>query len=248
MILDIDAGNTRLKARLTEPASKSSAGVSFDLTLDTAGDSFTQSLADHCGNLEIERVRIASVRNSQFNEALADSVKSALDVEGEFAAVAGSACGVSNGYNDITTMGVDRWLAMLEAYSRARSACCILDCGSAITFDWIDYEGQHQGGLIVPGIKLMQQSLAEKSSALDLELDEWGSADPGNSTSAAISHGILAAATGFARQCRELLEQRATQCQWYLTGGDAELISTQLGWEHEIAKDLVLDGLALALP
>jgi len=94
----------------------------------------------------------------------------------------------------------------------------------------------------------MQQSLAEKSSALDLELDDWASADPGNSTSAAISHGILAVATGFARQCRKILEQRATQCQWYLTGGDAELISTQLDWEHEIAKDLVLDGLALALP
>jgi len=245
MILDIDAGNSRLKFRLMDSAL---VMESQEITYGQSETALFESLEDRIKGYQIERVRVASVRDASFNSAFAESVKAAWQIEPEFARVEQTSSCVSNSYKDIQTMGVDRWLAMLAAYNNARSACCVLDCGSAITFDWIDYEGQHQGGFIVPGINLMQESLASKTAALATKLEHWENTVPGISTDTAISQGILAMVTGFARHCREHVEQTASQCHWFLTGGDAERIGRQLDWDHEIKKDLVLDGLGLSLP
>jgi hypothetical protein len=36
--------------------------------------------------------------------------------------------------------------------------------------------------------------------------------------------------------------------QWYFTGGDAAVLLPHLAWETRHEPDLVLDGLALAMP
>ena len=100
----------------------------------------------------------------------------------------------------------------------------------------------------MPGLNMLQGSLARKSSALDVVLEDWSVPAPGKSTSAAISQGIHAMVTGFIRQCRELSNDKEKDASWYLTGGDANLISKQLNWTHKVENDLVLDGLRLALP
>ncbi|MDP1069535.1 type III pantothenate kinase, partial [Klebsiella pneumoniae] len=68
-------------------------------------------------------------------------------------------------------MGVDRWLAMLAAWQRVGQSCWVVDCGSAITLDLLDAEGRHQGGYILPGLRLMQQSLLGNTAEVRVDRD-----------------------------------------------------------------------------
>lgn len=249
MILELDAGNTRIKWRLVDETGTNTLASSnaSDLDDDSAGAGLFTQLNAHSSGI-LKRVRVSNVRGERFEERLTDYMFENCQLKPEFARVQNQCQGVTNSYQNTQSMGVDRWLVMLAAYAGSGSACCILDCGSAMTFDWINHEGKHMGGFIVPGLKMLQGSLARKSSALDVVLEDWSVPAPGKSTSAAISQGIHAMVTGFIRQCRELSNDKEKDASWYLTGGDANLISKQLNWTHKVENDLVLDGLRLALP
>ena len=43
----------------------------------------------------------------------------------------------------------------------APEGAVIVDCGTTITIDAVDHTGQHLGGVIIPGVWLMRQALAE---------------------------------------------------------------------------------------
>ena len=246
MILEIDAGNSRIKWRIVDEKQLDVvAGVNSYLE--------EEGLAKFISDLdrlmpEVTRIKISSVRSDKFNKELSDLFFDNWQLNPAFANVGKYCGGVTSSYTEVSTMGVDRWLAMLAAYKRSASSCCILDCGSAITFDWIDAEGLHQGGYIVPGFHLLQESLAQKTPILDINIEAWSSLVAGCNSQEAISNGILTMVTGFAEFCYKQVGTEGNQVSWFLTGGDAELISEHLSWSHQMEKDLVLDGLAIALP
>lgn len=250
MILEIDAGNTRIKGRLAElsMSTSSTAGLTFETKSSQSPAEFLETLEDKINLGEISRIKMASVRGNEFDNTFARAMQDKWHIQPEFAEVQAASSGVTNSYENTRTMGIDRWLAMLAAYDRVKSSCCVLDCGSAITFDWLNDAGMHQGGFIVPGISLMQDSLARKTPALNVPLNAWSAAVPGTSTDTAISQGLLAMVAGFARHCHDHIGKSVSECHWFLTGGDAELVGKHLEWSHQVEKDLVLDGLALSLP
>ena len=88
----------------------------------------------------------------------------------EFASSTDTAAGVRNGYSNPAQLGVDRWLAVIGAFHRHRDACCVVDAGTALTIDGVDATGQHLGGFIVPGPRLMVESLLTGTSDL---ADRW---------------------------------------------------------------------------
>ena len=197
----------------------------------------------------VRRLRVSSVRGEAFAAELVALARASWDLDAEFATVAKTAAGVSNAYQNVATMGVDRWLAILAAFAKTHGACCVLDCGSAMTFDWVDKNGGHRGGYIVPGLQLMRDVLAGKARALDVPLSDWREPVPGTSTADGIAGGILAMVSGFAWQCRTTVSAEAGgDVPWFLTGGDADVITRLLPWPHSLERDLVLDGLALVLP
>ncbi len=264
MILEVDAGNSRIKWRVIDAHQET---VIADTVLNSpalpaveAGSSALDKVFSALGSQfgdELTRARVSSVRGAGFDTALSSWLRDKWHLEAEFALVESHCGGVTNSYTDISTMGVDRWLAMLAAYKIARGACGILDCGSAATCDLLDAEGIHQGGFIVPGLYLMQESLAQKTPALKISFEQWTSPLPGKSTQAAITGGIVAMLTGFADRCYREFGKGDTDKddsaetnnpQWFLTGGDAELLSKHLSWPHRVEKNLVLDGLSIALP
>lgn len=253
MILEIDAGNSRIKWRLHDPQAHGASGSGIAASI-SAGVDLDADLAALARQVEagsgaaIGRIRVSNVRGDAFRAGLDTLAAEKWRLVPGYARVAAQAAGVTNAYREPASMGVDRWLAMLAAWRLAGGACCILDCGSATTFDWIDAGGRHKGGYIVPGLRLMQESLARKTRALDIPVPGWKRIEPGVNTATAISHGILAMACGFASHCHTLAEGSGQAMKWYLTGGDAALVSPHLAWPHTLVPDLVLDGLAIALP
>lgn len=248
MILELDAGNSRIKWRLVDTAGGSRQTMAADAVFAlNKMDSVVSVLEKQFDSLpmdKVTRVLAANVRGELFSKSLAAFFRQNWQLKTEFARVEKSCGGVTHAYME-ETLGVDRWLAMLAAWREAGAACCVVDCGSTLTIDLIDNEGRHQGGYIVPGLHMMRDSLSGRSRALFIEsVPDWDGIDPGTTTRQAIEHGILAALTGLLRQ---IYHNAGSHCGWILTGGDAALLSPFIPGEHRVIPELVLDGLAISM-
>ncbi len=154
-----------------------------------------------------------------------------------------TAFGVCNAYQEPGKLGIDRWLSMIAGFQLYPKALCIVDCGTAITLDVIDNSGQHLGGLICPGLRLMKESLAKGTENLQLSETAFPFGLATN-TDAAIHNGTLSGACGL---IEFVLKTQPDTTQLLLTGGDAEAIAAHISRLAIIDPDLVLLGLALML-
>ncbi|HEY0962624.1 MAG TPA: type III pantothenate kinase [Pseudomonadales bacterium] len=251
MILEMDAGNTRIKWRLREQDGKGWHKLAEDSVFaEQKVPSVFIELGKQLEKLpmsRVERMLVSTVRGEGFKTVFSSVMTEKWHLQPEYASVAPEACGVRNGYDEPGKLGVDRWLAVVAAYAQTRAACCIVDCGTTITVDFVEQDGRHKGGFIVPGLHLMRDALAARSKALSTVPGAWEHAGPGSSTIAAVHNGILAMALGFLRDIHQQDRQAGRAVQWYLTGGDAPWLEPHLDWQTRVLPDLVMDGLSLTM-
>ena len=193
------------------------------------------------------QVLAGSVAGVAFEHTLSQAVESAWGLPVRFARTAVTTAGVSNSYVDPSRMGVDRWLVMLAAWQRYHQACCIVDCGSAITVDLLDAGGRHEGGYILPGLRLMREVLTGSTAGIlvDRDIHDF-SLDPGADTSTAVAHGTNLLFSALAQHVPPWLQGQQAERRLLVTGGDGELFC-KLAGQGEWVPDLVLDGLRWAL-
>lgn len=239
MNLLVDIGNSRLKWA-TSAQGELAAGASIansTLTEDRLAEAWR-------GLPKPERLAISCVSARQLAE-IARSVASELwpGITVFEAKSEAQAFGVKNAYSQPEKLGIDRWLALLAAHRDYAVPVCIVDCGTAITVDLLNEQGQHLGGMICPGLELMKKSLSTGTEALGFD-DSAFSVGPANHTGAAIYSGVLFAAVGLVEH---VFSAQSEHCRLLLTGGDAPLIAGQLGYPCRIDPDLVLRGLSLLL-
>jgi len=239
MNLLVDCGNTRLKWAVLQ-----------DGGLDTGRALVNRQITRHelveAWKMQTppERLAIACVGSTPLLElVLAVAVELWPTIDIIPVKSQAHAFGVYNAYQQPEKLGVDRWLALVAVHNHYPVPACIVDCGTAITVDLIDADGKHQGGLISPGLTLMKKSLAEGTEALGFHEENYVFG-PANFTEAAIYSGTLSAAAGL---IEHVLRMQSNAMQLILTGGDAEIIATQLGVKAIIDTDLVLRGLAIIL-
>ncbi|MBF2755763.1 MAG: type III pantothenate kinase [Gammaproteobacteria bacterium AqS3] len=230
-VLDLDLGNSNLKWRIDGgPARRCPAGE------------LSGVLPDALSGQAIERIRLCSVGADpeRLQEVLERACPGAAV---ERAAVAPDRVGLACGYSDPGRLGVDRWCALLGAREIARRTL-VADIGTALTIDYLDGDA-HLGGYIVPGLDLMVSSLVAGTAGIRPQQAsmEDGLA-PARNTGDALRRGALLAAVG-------LIERAALMHgePWpvLLSGGGARLIAgCRPDWDEQ--PDLVLEGLAIALP
>lgn len=245
MILDLDVGNTRVKWKIV-----SAEGKLVDRGACSAGTDEWLATASRLG---AQRIRVSSVAGAQERERIASICMAELTIEAEFARSKPFDCGVRNGYEDPGRLGVDRWLAVIAGFRQSGGKpCCVADCGSAITVDYVSTDGCHQGGVIAPGLRLMRKALLNETR----EISVRGSADAqeplaplGRNTETAVDLGLKFMEAGLIeialRRYELLFHEEAVLI---LTGGDAPLVQALIGRELRLVPDLVMDGLALVLP
>jgi type III pantothenate kinase len=248
----IDAGNSRLKwALLGTRRERSSAAPWNSRTLPALARRIFARAAT------LDAVLVASVAGARVKAALRDAARAAGAPAPRFVASSRAAAGVTNGYRTPQRLGVDRWVALIGARERFPSdAVCVISIGTAMTIDLLDSHGRHRGGAIVPGPRLMIESLLSHT-ALIRRRAAAGGAGPGRQlfardTRAALEGGSLHACAALveraAREAQELLELHP---QLLLTGGHAAAVHRMLaplegvGQYAILVEDLVLAGLAV---
>lgn len=262
MLLTIDAGNTRTKwALFNEAGEIKNHGASRNEALTTAD--FSPS------SLGYERVVISNVAGARLSALLAEKFAPyALPVR--WLKTTSQACGVRNGYSQTETLGSDRWAALIAAWHIKQAPCVVVNAGTAVTIDALATDvattnGMFLGGLILPGLDLMQQSLGLATAQLP-KLDPNQNLNPSSApqtpveifaknTADAIYAGALYAIVGAITQMARELHHQCKQAPYIvISGGNAPLIYKQASNDNlmggvtkqvVIVDNLVLQGLYL---
>lgn len=167
-------------------------------------------------------------------------------IEPRFVTAAPRMGGVTNGYLAAEKLGADRWMALIGAAQLYPGACCVADCGSAVTVDCLSMNHDHLGGVIIPGLAMMPRCVAENTAQVEVG-DSTGS-ELGRDTASCLAAGARYAISGALEQIVTRMESRdGVAMHRVITGGDAEQILPWLGngWHHE--PDLLFMGLASAI-
>ena len=224
----IDAGNTNIKLALVSDESWSRV------------HSFPTGCALDLGQFgDVDEAWVSNVAGEEVANCI---VRASVDrgIPSRFIESRVTQCGVQNGYEKPELLGCDRWASMIAAWHLTKASCLVVNCGTATTIDALSGDGRFMGGLILPGIALMQRSL-HSATALP-ELGEGKHENFPRNTRDAIYSGAIEATSGaIARQHARLdMKSRILLC-----GGAAFLLLPHLALQAEIVDNLVLKGLEL---
>ncbi len=240
----VDIGNTRIKWALYDGKRLGQHGNAVHRDVR---DAALQTLARMLPR-DVTRLVVANVAGDAMAEGLRAVIASRAAIE--FVATSAERFGVRCAYAEPQRLGVDRWLAVLSAYHRAAGAACVIDSGTAVTFDAVGGDGEHLGGLILPGARLLAAALDRNTSGIGATPAPAGTpkglALLGRDTATAVGHGaMLAISAALDRAVRAVGAAVGTAPRVYLTGGDAVELGHWLETKVEARADLVLEGLAL---
>ena len=234
-MLLLDLGNTRWKWMIREGGSLPRVGAVECGDYDALHLSLVQEA------LPFSEVRVSSVADRARTEQLERWCREQLGLSPVVAAVSKHWRGLEVAYDAPESLGVDRWLAMLAARSRGVGDCVVVDAGSAITVDYILASGRHEGGLIAPGLGLMNNALYRQTSAVKVKrpklVKDW---QFGRDTSQCVEGGLGAVVAGFLRQ---VLSRVSDDTQIIITGGDGMVLAQWLPESAVFVEHLVLEGL-----
>lgn len=198
---------------------------------------------------EPEEIRIANVAGAEMRAALQPLLADRFHAPQQWARSPRAAGLLRNGYHDPSQLGVDRWLGLCAAWQPGRGLC-LAASGTALTVDLVRADGQHQGGVILPGLLAMRSAVLAAAPDLSRVAERFpaprrGGDDLGRDTHSAIVLGAVRAATALIDSCRSRLAALGP-VDLVLTGGDAGELAAAIpaGTAATLRPQLVLEGLA----
>ena len=154
--------------------------------------------------------------------------------------------GITIAYDNPSTIGADRLVDAAAAKVLHSLPACIVDFGTATTFDAVSRDGEYLGGAIAPGIGIAADALFERTA----QLPKVNLAIPpsviGKNTVHAMQSGLVFGYVGLTegmitRMKKELGEDTII----IATGGLATLVAEQVPSIDVIAPWLTLDGIRI---
>ncbi len=154
--------------------------------------------------------------------------------------------GVTIRYEDPKGVGADRIVDAAAVQRLYGGPACVVDFGTATTFDAINAEGDYLGGAIAPGIGIAAEALFQRTAKLprvDLEVPP---AAIGRNTVHAIQSGLLFGYVGLVEgMVARFRQELGENMKVIATGGLAEVVANETSCVQIIAPWLTLDGLKI---
>ncbi|MCL7744712.1 type III pantothenate kinase [Guyparkeria hydrothermalis] len=199
----IDAGNSRIKGRLARRTQASAEPFSVTWPEPAEPDA-VGALATRLEPLLVDekgrsprQIVLASVveprRREWLETALAEICPTA---KRRWLSVPRKCCHVRVAYEDPARLGIDRFCAMIEAHALVEGRpLAVINAGTAVTLDVLEADGQHRGGLILPGWRAQLEGLRSAAPGLGEAVEPLLSADdaPASELNADDSPGVAEA-------------------------------------------------------
>ena len=159
---------------------------------------------------------------------------------------AGVKTGIRIRYEDPKAVGADRVADAVAALRLYGGPACIIDFGTATTFNAVTKDGEYLGGAITAGINLAADALYTHTAKLQrIDLQRPPSVI-GRNTTHAMQSGLLfghvSMTEGMVRRFREELGE---DMKVIATGGLAEIVASETKTIDILAPWLTLDGLRI---
>ncbi len=159
---------------------------------------------------------------------------------------AGVRTGVRIRYDNPRQVGADRVVDAAAVLALYGTPACVVDLGTATTFDAISAEGDYLGGAIAPGIGIAARALFERTAKLPrVELRRPPSVI-GRNTPHAIQSGLLFGYVGLVEgMVTRFKAELGPETQVIATGGLAEVIARETDVIDIVDPWLTLHGLRI---
>jgi len=262
----IDMGNTRLKWVDYSPRTRESSEMQA-IAYGEQGSlqifqQFLQGLQnsrqDHTTLQQIVLVHVLGKNFQEEVESYCEAQKITLFC---VQSAQSSAYNIRLAYEHAEHYGADRFVGLLAAHrAYPQQWCLVVDCGTAITLDLIDPNGQHYGGLIVAGLSLCQQRLLEKAkglAAMDHPIAAFSAQMPlesaeifANNTQTGIIKGCLYSTIATIQHVYDRCFQAPLALSYdnfraVICGGDAAYLQPLLQRPFVLRSHLLMDGLSI---
>ena len=242
MILLVDIGNTAIKWATSEDLVNLNNSDAEYYVRSQFSDVLESRWLDMVAP---QRLMVSNVAGQEIEESLMHWTSNHWQINPEFVYVVDDTCEVKLAYQDTSQFGVDRWLAIIAAWKKFGNALCIVDCGTAITIDGVSDRGCHLGGMILPGIQLMQQSLVEHAQGISEIENIQGKSELANNTQQGVASGSTMAVVSLVdRLVNDMQAEYSNKVSCVITGGGAQQVLQLLEFDFEFDSNLVLQGLA----
>ncbi len=151
---------------------------------------------------------------------------------------------IKNLYKTPETLGLDRLaVAVGAAYLYPKTDSLVIDCGTAITYDFINRNQEYLGGAISPGIRLRFESLYNQTEKLPLVEPDQGYPLLGGSTKECIMSGVLNGVAGEVDGYINRVKEQFPKVKVLITGGDTNFFADKLKNSIFVVQNLVITGL-----
>jgi type III pantothenate kinase len=119
--------------------------------------------------------------------------------------------------------------------------CYVVDCGTAVTIDALAADGQHLGGVIVPGMRLMREALYRETRQIPPEAGDARLF--GQSTREGVWGGALYAVASAIDGITDRMSASHGPGARLLTGGATGVVLPHLQGDYRVEPDLIFTGL-----
>lgn len=147
-------------------------------------------------------------------------------------------------YSTPATLGKDRLAAVVGAnFLYPGTNILVVDAGTAVTFDFVNSDGEYLGGNISPGLSMRFSALNYFTGRLPMvqqkaEFDFWGT-DTESAIRAGVQNGILFEVESYIRHFKKIYRKMNV----IFTGGDVNFFESKLKNYFFVNSNLVATGL-----
>ncbi len=147
-------------------------------------------------------------------------------------------------YEDPRQVGADRIVNALSVKERFGGPACIIDFGTATTFDALNERGAYMGGAIAPGILIAAEALFSRAARLSKVDIRAPGRVIGRNTEESVQSGVL---YGYVAMVEGMVQRFGQELgpnmRVIATGGLAELVARHTSVIELVDPALTLDGL-----
>jgi type III pantothenate kinase len=248
MLLAVDIGNTNITLGVFEEKTLGPR-MRFAANPVRTADEYGLAMLDSLRRADIAIADIHAIALGSVVPALTPMVAEACAnylYRQPFVAGGTMKTGLRSLYDDPGQLGVDRIVAAAAAYKLYGGPACVIDFGTATTFDAVSADGCHLGGAIAPGMGIAAEALFQRAAKLPRFNYERPESVIGRNVRQSLQSGLLYGYAGLVKgMIARFRAELGLEMKVIATGGLAEVIASESAAIDILAPWLMLDGLRI---